>query len=137
MSTSSIPSESSEYLLLFRNTNWHNDLSPEEIQHTMSRWTGWFDRLVATGKCKGGHPLLATGAVISGKAGTVSDGPFAESKEAVGGYFFLQVDSMEEAMDIARECPALEHGISVEVRPVAPTCPANLAAQQSREAAAV
>jgi hypothetical protein len=137
MNTTPASSATSDYLLLFRNVEWHRDLSPEEIQKTMGQWTAWFDRLVAQGKCKGGHPLLATGAVVSGKAGTVSDGPYAESKEAVGGYFYLQVESMEEALDIARDCPALAYGISVEVRPIAASCSASQAAERALESSLV
>jgi len=118
------PSEKSEYLLLFRSTDWHRELSPEEIQKTMSAWMAWFNDLVAEGKCKGGHPLGEEGKVVSGKAKTVSDGPFAESKEAVAGYFYLQVSGPEEALAIAKNCPALAHGMTVEVRPVLPSCAA-------------
>jgi hypothetical protein len=68
--------------------------------------------------------LEKEGKVISGKNGRViSDGPFAESKEAVGGYFLLQVNSFEEAVAIAQQCPGLPYGIKVEVRPVAESCP--------------
>jgi len=48
---------------------------------------------------------------------------FAESKEAIGGYFLLQVDDLEEAVEIAKRCPALEYGLEVEVRPLAEVCP--------------
>jgi hypothetical protein len=53
----------------------------------------------------------------------VADGPFAESKEAIGGYFLLKVDSMDEAVSIAQQCPGLPHGAKVEVRPVLAECP--------------
>jgi hypothetical protein len=53
----------------------------------------------------------------------VADGPFAESKEAVGGYFLLKVDSLDEAVAIAQQCPGLPHGAKVEVRPVLAECP--------------
>jgi hypothetical protein len=53
----------------------------------------------------------------------VSDGPFAESKEAIGGYFLLDVASFDDAVAIARECPGLPYGVQVEVRPVAAECP--------------
>ncbi len=62
--------------------------------------------------------------MVSGKNGrSVSDGPFAESKEAVGGYFLLNVSTFEEALAIAQQCPGLDHGAQVEVRPVAEICP--------------
>ncbi len=53
----------------------------------------------------------------------MSDGPFAESKETIGGYFLLTVGSMDEAVAIAQQCPGLPYGIRVEVRPIAPQCP--------------
>jgi len=68
--------------------------------------------------------LERTGKIVSGKNGRiVADGPFAESKEAIGGYFLLQVDDLDEAVEIAKDCPALEYGSTVEVRPIAEECP--------------
>lgn len=136
---SSSGSLNSEFLLLFYNTHWHDDLSPGEIQSTMSQWRGWFDGLVAEGKCRGGHPLSDEGRVVSGRSRSVSDGPFAESKEAVCGYFFLQSVDFDEAVRIAGQCPALAYGIKVEVRPVLPNCCAAQASllEQAAVAAAV
>ena len=120
-----------QYLLLFRGTDWHKGLSPEEVQNVMTQWKNWFDRLSAEGKLKAGQPLEREGKTVSGKKGrVVADGPFAESKEAVGGYFLLQVDTLDEAVAIAKDCPALDHGILVEVRPVAEMCPAAELARQ-------
>jgi len=117
------PTEKTDYLLLFRGTNWDKGLSPEQIQKVVSDWYAWFERLKQEGKCLGGHPLQEQGKVISGKKGrTVADGPFAESKEAVGGYFYLTVNSEEEAITIAQQCPGLDFGCVVEVRPVADMC---------------
>jgi hypothetical protein len=113
----------SDYLLLFRGTNWDKELSPAQLQKVVSDWAGWFERLTQEGKCKGGHPLQNQGKLVSGKKGrTVADGPFAESKEAVGGYFYLQVADIDEAIGIAQQCPGLEYGAVVEVRPVADMC---------------
>jgi len=119
------------YLLLFRGTDWHKELSPETIQQIMGDWSSWFERLSQQGKLAAASPLENEGAVITGKARTVADGPFAESKEAVGGFFLLTVETMEEALAIGKECPALPYGLTVEVRPVAPACPA---ARMQREA---
>jgi len=114
----------SEYMLLFRGNEWYKGLSPEQTQQVMGDWMSWFERLTQEGKCKAGHPLEPEGKIVSGKKGrVVADGPFAESKEAIGGYFFLQVDSLDEAVAIARQCPGLDYGAVVEVRPVAPQCP--------------
>jgi hypothetical protein len=117
--------EKSEYLLLFRGVDWHSRLSPEEIQTTMTDWMAWFNRLVDDGRCKGGQSLGAEGKVVAGQAGNVSDGPFAESKETVAGYFSLLVSDIDEALAIARECPALAYGMTVEVRPLLARCAAS------------
>jgi hypothetical protein len=85
-----------EYLLLFRGTDWHKGLSPEEVQKVMVQFKGWFDRLTEQDKLKGAQPLEREGRIVSGKHGRiVSDGPFAESKEAIAGYFLLQVKSLD------------------------------------------
>jgi hypothetical protein len=127
----------SEYMLLFRGTDWHRELSPEETQQIVNRMKAWFDRLTAEGKAKSGKPLFHEGKIVSQKNGrSVVDGPFAESKEAIGGFFLLQVGSLDEAAEIAKEFPVLEFGASVEVRPVAPQCMLGETAQQrsAREA---
>ena len=119
----STTTQKSDYLLLFRGTNWDKELSPEQLQKVVSDWAAWFERLTQQGKCKGGHPLQSEGKIVSGKKGrTVADGPFAESKEAIGGYFYLQVADENEAIAIAQQCPGLEYGAIVEVRPVAEMC---------------
>jgi hypothetical protein len=115
--------EKTDYLLLFRGTTWDKGLSPEQLQKVVTDWHAWFEGLKAQGKCLGGHPLQEEGKVISGHGGRiVADGPFAESKEAIGGYFYLQVADENEALAIARQCPGLPHGIKVEIRPVADMC---------------
>jgi hypothetical protein len=114
----------SEYMLLFRGNDWHTNLSPEELQQVMSKWTAWYDQLVTQGKIKSAHPLIPEGRIVSQRKGQpVADGPFAESKEAIGGYFLIQMTNLDEALQIAKRCPALQHGVVVEVRPVAEMCP--------------
>ncbi|MGA8659148.1 MAG: YciI family protein [Chthoniobacterales bacterium] len=105
----------SEYLLIFRNTGWHRDLSPEEIQKNMARFTEWFEQLNNAGKFKVGGPLGHYGKILAGR-NVVTDGPFAESKEAIAGFFIIRADSLEEAVEVARGCPGLEFGQTVEVR---------------------
>jgi len=111
------PTTTPQYLLLFRGMDWDQGLSPEEIQNVLDRWIAWSDRLTEQGKARAGQPLTDQGKVISGKKGqTILDGPFAESKETVAGYILLQVDNLDEAVEIAKECPGLDYGLSVEVR---------------------
>jgi hypothetical protein len=120
------------YMLLFRGTELRKSLSPEEMQKVSEDWMAWFKRLTQQGKAVAGNPLEREGKIVSGKERIVSDGPFAESKEAIGGYFLLDVATMDEAVAIARECPGLPYGIRVEVRPVAGECP--IAAEARTEA---
>jgi hypothetical protein len=130
-------STKSEYMLLFRGTDWHKDLSPEEIQQVVNQMKAWFDRLTAEGKAKAGKPLFHEGKIVSRKKGlSVADGPFAESKEAIGGFFLLEVGSLDDATEIAKDFPGLAYGATVEVRPVAPDCMVGETAQQrnAREA---
>jgi hypothetical protein len=111
-------------MLLFRGNDWCKGLSPEQMQQVADQWMAWFTRLTEQGKALAGSPLKGEGKVISGANGrVVADGPFAESKEAVGGYFLLQVSSFDEAVAIAKQCPGLPYGAKIEVRPVAEECP--------------
>jgi hypothetical protein len=123
----------SDYLLLFRGTNWHKGLSPAEIQKVMTQWSAWFNGLEAAGKLKGGLPLMNEGKVVSGANGRlVVDGPFAESKEAIGGYFLIAVAALDEAVAIAKQCPGLKYGAVVEIRPVAEECAVMEIARQAK-----
>lgn len=117
------PLPQSEYMLLFRGTVFDKDLSPEALQDVVTRWMAWYEGLVRDGRAVSGRPLMPSGKVVTGHAGrSVADGPFAESKEAVGGYFLLKVADYDEAVAIARMCPGLDHGLAVEVRQVAEAC---------------
>jgi len=118
------------YMLIFRGTDWCKGLSPEEIQRVVGEWMTWFQRLSDQGKVTAGSPLEPEGKIVSGKGGrTVADGPFAESKEAIGGYFLLNASDLDEAVAIAQQCPGLPYGAKVEVRPVAAQCPASKGAE--------
>jgi len=113
-----------EYMLLFRGPHWDQGLSTDELQRTMDNIMAWFEGLNERGKIKGAQPLSAQGRTISGTNGRfVVDGPFTETKEAVGGYLVLQADSFEDAVEVARTNPALRYGVSVEVRPILAECP--------------
>ena len=120
-------------MLIFRGTDWYRRLSPEQMQQVADHWMAWFNRLKDEGTAVAGSPLEPKGRIVSGTNGRViSDGPFAESKETIGGYFVLDVDNLDEAVAIAQECPGLPYGIRVEVRAVAGECP--VAAEARAEA---
>ena len=111
----SINPPASEYLLLFRNNAWYQDLTPEVIKESMNRFTAWADQLVREGKLKSGGPLETKGKTLASR-NMVIDGPFTESKEAVAGFFVIQAASLEEAVETAKGCPGLDVGQTVEVR---------------------
>ena len=111
------------YMLIFRGTDWYQGLSPEQMQQVADQWMAWFNGLKNAGTAIAGNPLEPEGKIVSGKNRVVSDGPFAESKETIGGYFLLKVDTLDEAVTIAQQCPGLPYGIRVEVRAVAGACP--------------
>ena len=120
----STPTAKSDYLLLFRGEHWDKGLSPEELQQLMGHVMAWFEGLKEEGRVKAGQPLGAEGRTVSGRKGRLAaDGPFAESKEAVGGYLLLEADNLDEAVAIAKTNPTLEYGITIEVRPVLEECP--------------
>lgn len=125
------------YLLLFRSTNYAQGLNEDQIRESMAKINAWFDGLTATGKMVAAQPLLEDAVIISGKGGDfVTDGPFAEAKETIGGYVLLSVDTMEEAVALAKTNPMHEYGLTTEVRPTASSCP-NLHRALSRLAEAV
>src|SRR5512139_990254 len=105
----------SEYLLLSRG-QWDREKSQEEIQAAIDEFYAWHEQLVLEGKFKRGQRLAKGGKVVS-RAG-VTDGPFAEAKEVVGGYWFIIAASLEEAASIAAQNPCLACGLSYEVRPI-------------------
>jgi hypothetical protein len=90
-----------------------NKLSPEEFQEHMAKWGAWMAEIKAEG-----FPLEANGNVVSGGGSVVSDGPFAEGIEVVGGYLLLPANDLEHATEMAKGCPVHEMDGTVEVRPV-------------------
>lgn len=88
--------------------------SPEEMQQVMAQWGAWFQEL-GDAIIDGGDGLLPVGKQIASD-GTVTDGPFIEAKELVGGYSVVQADSVDQACELAKGCPVLKTGGSVEVR---------------------
>jgi hypothetical protein len=111
-----------EYMVLIRGSERLDNASPEEIRKILGKFQAWNEKLSATGKVKGGHPLVHEGKILSRKNGQIVDGPFAESKETIGGYCLLTANSLEEAVAVLKEFPGLEHGATIEVRPVAEEC---------------
>jgi hypothetical protein len=105
-----------EFTFLYRGSQAAN-LSPDERQKQMEKWMAWFKNMGAKVK-NPGHPLEGGGKVVRGKPIAVSDGPYAEAKDLVGGYTLIEANDLAQAAELAKGCPILEVGGSVEVRPV-------------------
>jgi hypothetical protein len=106
-----------KFMLIFQGGNTP-DPSPEFMQSQMGKWMAWIDKLNKSGKYVSGEPLLPGGKLIAGKSKTVTDGPFTEGKEVVGGFFIVKADDLKEAVDICGDYPDYDYGGTVQVRQV-------------------
>ena len=108
-----------EFMLLFIGGNYEElGLSPEELQGRMGKWFGWVEKLQKQGIYKGGEALLNPAKRVSGSDKTVSDGPFVEGKELVGGFFHVMAKDFDEAVKITADFPDYDLGGIVEVREI-------------------
>jgi hypothetical protein len=105
----------SNFMFLFRGGS--SPASPEEMQAQMQKWMTWIQRLREEGKYVAGDPLQGGGKVLTSRK-IITDGPFAEGKEIVGGYFLVRAETIDQAAEMAKDCPIFENGGSVEVRPI-------------------
>jgi hypothetical protein len=104
----------SDFLYVFR--GGANNLSPAEMQANMQKWVAWIKELGDKGHFKGGEPLENGGKVVRGKGKVVTDGPYAEAKDLVGGYLIVSAKDINEAVELSRGCPIFEYDGTVEVR---------------------
>lgn len=104
-----------DYLVLSRG-QWDADKSNEEIQAAIDAFYAWYDKLVADGRVKRGHRLAREGKVVSRQR--IADGPFAEAKELIGGYWIVVARSLDEAAELMSHNPTLACGLAFEVRPL-------------------
>ena len=108
------------YLYIFRGGNM-KALSPQQMEENMKRWGAWIGELSKTGNFKAGDPLGDEARVVTGKRKSVTDGPFGETKDLVGGYLLVTAASLDAATELARGCPIFERDEgSVEIREVRP-----------------
>ena len=104
------------YLYIFR--GGMPPASPQQMQQQMQKWGDWIQQLSKTGNFKAGEPLEAEGKVIKGRKKVVTDGPYAEAKDLVGGYLLISAKNLDEAVELSRGCPIFDSEGSVEVRPI-------------------
>ena len=107
-----------EYLVISRG-QWDRTLSRDEIQNAIDQFYTWLDRLVDEGKMKRGQRLTYEGKTIL-RQNVVTDGPFGESKEVIGGYWSILATNLDEAVQIAKGNPCLDCGMFLEIRPIDP-----------------
>ena len=108
-------SELREYLVLSRG-QWDAAASQQAVQAAIDAFYIWYEQSIAAGLMKPGHRLDREGKVVYKRS--VSDGPFAETKEVVGGYWFIVARSLEAAAALAAQNPCLAYGLTLELRPV-------------------
>ena len=107
----------SEFVYLYRGGEMPD--SPEQSEKLMQKWVAWMEELGKTGHLKDrGQPLDPAGKVVRGKQKIVTDGPFTESKDLVGGYTLIEAKDLAQAAEISKGCPIFDRGGLVEVRPV-------------------
>lgn len=104
-----------EYLVLSRG-QWDPSLGPQQIQDAIDRFYAWHERCVEQGRMKPGSRLAVEGKVVTREK--IVDGPFAEAKELVGGYWFVLAHSLDEAAALLSENPCVACGLSFELRPL-------------------
>jgi len=89
------------------------------MEHIMARFSEWMNAMSVKRLVSGTNGLEAIGAVLRGHRGaTITDGPYSESKEIVGGYVIVAADNLSHAVELARDCPGLDYRMTVEVRPI-------------------
>jgi hypothetical protein len=107
----------SEFLFIYRGGAAAS--GPEHTQQIMQKWMTWMKDLGEKGHIKDiGHPLEKTGKLVAGKAKSVTDGPYAETKDIVGGYSLIEAKDLDQAAQVSLGCPIFETGGMVEVRPI-------------------
>ena len=90
------------------------------MSHRVAKWRDWIQALSQQGTFTAGQPLQNEGQVVAGRAKVITDGPFAEGKEIVGGYLIVRASDLPEAVEMSKGCPIFEYGGSVEVRAIQP-----------------
>jgi hypothetical protein len=108
-----------QFLLIFRGgAITEKGIAPQQLQEHLAKWGAWHAQLEKSGTIQDGNPLENTGRTIRGSKKAVTDGPFAEAKDLLSGYIMIVAKDLNQAAQIALECPIYEYDGSVEVRPV-------------------
>jgi len=108
-----------DFMLLFRQPGYdYSKASKEEMQDIGKKWADWAGGIAAQGRMvSNGNRLALEGKVLKA-GGVITDGPFVEIREILGSFIVIKADSLDDATTLAHGCPAIDHGGSVEIRPV-------------------
>lgn len=112
-----------QFIMLLHDAGFPADISPDQIQAIIQRYVAWRQKIQQNGRKVEGHKLTdGQGRVMRGAAGStkVTDGPYAEAREVIGGLFIVEASSYEEVVELSKDCPHLDFG-SIEIREVDPT----------------
>jgi len=109
-----------KFIYLFRggDNHAHNAAESEVAAKNMKAWMDWMGSLQQKGVLKGGEPLQPTGKQVNGSKKVVTDGPFVEAKEMVGGFLIVSAKDINEAVEFAKDCPIFAENGKLEVRPI-------------------
>ncbi len=108
-----------DFMLIFMGEDYQTiGMTPEQMQDRYGRWFAWNQKMRADGVVKGGEALHTTAKRMSGSDRVVTDGPFVEGKDLVGGYYIVQAADMDGALKIAEGYPDYDLNGTVEVREV-------------------
>ena len=111
------------FIMLLHDAGFPEDISPDQIQAIIERYVAWRNKIQQHGRKVEGHKLTdGQGRVMRGGVGQpkITDGPYAEAREVIGGLFILEANSYEEVVELSKDCPHLDFG-SIEIREVDPT----------------
>jgi len=109
-----------EFMLIFRHEDGNKVASPEQIQVWMKQTMDWIGGIAAQNKFSGGNGLPFEDSRVVNSSRVVTNGPFGEIKETIGGYVIVKANSVDEAVEFAKDCPVLQgEGNTVEVRKIA------------------
>jgi hypothetical protein len=106
--------QENEFVFLFRQPALNSN--PEKLEEIHKKWNDWIGGIAAQGKIAGNGLHLTPGGSVLKAGGVVTDGPFVEIREILGGFIVVKADNMDDAITLAHGCPAIDEGGSVEIR---------------------
>jgi hypothetical protein len=107
-----------KFMFIFQSPMSSEQPSPQQMEESMGKWFAWINLLAEAGKYDSGEALLPGGKVLKGNHKNVTDGPFTEGKEIIGGYFIVNAADYNEAVSLCEGYPDYTTGGSVMVRQV-------------------